>query len=86
MRTSDFASARRFAGLESVDLPEVPIEKWLLPKEVAGHFGLSPFSAYRWINEGIVPESFIRRCGSWRLRVHPAVIPMLEKKFAALRS
>lgn len=67
-------------------LSEVPIEKWLAPKEVAGHFGLSQFSAYRWINEGIVPEQFFRRCGQWRLRVHPAVIPFLEKKFAALRS
>jgi len=86
MSTIDVAPARRFSTLESVELPAVPIEKWLSPKEVAGHFGLSPFSAYRWINEGIVPEHYFRRCGLWRLRVHPAVIPMLEKKFAAAHS
>ena len=68
------------------DLAEVPIEKWLSPKEVAGHFGLTAFSAYRWINEGIVEDHFVRRCGQRRLRIHPAAIPMLEKKFAAFRS
>ena len=59
-----------------------PIEEYLSPKEVAGHFGLSPFSAYRWIGEGIVPENYVRRCGKSRLRLHPSVIPLLEEKFA----
>jgi len=63
------------------DLPELAIEQWLSPKEVAGHFGLSPFSAYRWIGEGLIPEKYVRCCGMWRLRLHPAVIPILQKKF-----
>jgi hypothetical protein len=68
--------------VEHPALPEVLIEKWLSPKEVAGHFGLSQFSAYRWISEGLVPENYVRHCGKWRLRVHPSVIPLLEEKFA----
>ena len=58
------------------------IEQWLSPKEVAGHFGLSPFSAYRWIDEGLIPQNMIRYCGMWRIRIHPGVIAILQKKFA----
>lgn len=65
------------------DLPHVPIERWLSAKEVAGHFGLSPFSAYRWVNEGLIPDSHVRYCGMCRIRLHPDVIGLLRKKFAA---
>lgn len=65
---------------------DCPIDKYLSPKEVAGHFDLSPFSAYRWIGEGIVPENYVRRCGKSRLRLHPSIIPLLEEKFAGARS
>lgn len=63
------------------DLPNLPIERWLAPKELAGHFGLKEDSAERWIREGIVPRQFVRYCGRWRIRVHPAVIPILERDF-----
>jgi predicted site-specific integrase-resolvase len=65
-----------------IELPNLPIEKWLSPKEVAGHFGLSAFSTYRWINEGLIPQEFVRNCGMWRYRLHPKVIEHLQEKFA----
>jgi len=68
--------------LAQPDFATLAIEKWLTPKEVAGHFGLTPFSAYRWVSEGLIPEQFIRFCGMWRIRLHPDVIPILQRKFA----
>ncbi len=68
---------------EASAAPPPPIEKWLAPKEVSGYFGLSCFSAYRWVSEGIIPEHMVRYCGNWRIRLHPDVIPFLEKRFAA---
>lgn len=67
---------------QQIEFSSLPIEKWLSPKEVAGHFGLQSWSCYRWINEGIVPEEYIRYCGMWRVRLHPAVTDYLAQKFA----
>ena len=64
-------------------LPEVPIEKWLSPKEVAGHFGLSPFSAYRWRSNGFIPPAYVKKFGGWFYKFHPAVVSLLEKSFTA---
>ncbi len=71
---------------QQIELPNLPIEKWLSPKEVAGHFGLSAFSAYRWVNEGMIPDHFVRYCGTWRMRLHPDVVSYLQKKFHELRT
>jgi predicted site-specific integrase-resolvase len=57
------------------------LEQWLAPKEVAGRFGLHSSSAYRWIDDGTIPENFIRRCGRCRIRIHPDIVPLLEKTF-----
>jgi len=65
------------------ELPDIPIEDWLAPKEIAGHFGLSAWSAYRWVNEGVIPQNHVKYSGNWRIRIHPAAVPMLEKAFAA---
>jgi hypothetical protein len=64
-------------------LPSVPPEQWLSPKELAGKFGLKEDSAERWIRDGTVPRRYVKRGGDRRLRVHPAVLPILEKAFAA---
>lgn len=65
------------------DLPLLPIERWLAPKELAGIWGLKEDSAERWVSEGIIPQKFVRYCGRWRIRIHPAVVPILERDFAA---
>ena len=75
-------SALRAPHSEQPDL-DLAIERWLSPKEVAGHFGLSAFSAYRWVNEGLIPSTHVHYCGMWRIRLHPGVIPILAKKFQA---
>jgi hypothetical protein len=63
------------------DLPDLAIERWLAPKELAGHFGLKEDSAYTWLADGTIPRRYIRYCGRWRMRIHPAAIPELEKIF-----
>jgi hypothetical protein len=65
------------------DLPLLPIDRWLAPKELAAHFGLQEASAYLWLADGTVPRRYIRYCGRWRMRIHPAAIPELEKIFEA---
>ncbi len=65
------------------ELPDLPIGKWLAPKEVAGHFGLNEDSAYNWINDGTISRRYIRYCGRMRMRIHPAVLAELEKEFEA---
>jgi hypothetical protein len=68
-------------------LPELPIEQWLTTAQLAAHFGgLDAQSAYRWLGQGIIPESYIKKCGKRRRKFHPAVIPVLEKIFAASHS
>ena len=62
-------------------LPEVPVERWLSPKELAGHFGLKEDSAEAWIHDVTVPRRYVKFCGRWRMRIHPAVLPELEKIF-----
>lgn len=64
-------------------LPQLPIEQWLTPKELAAHFGLKEDSAYRWIDEGTVEDRFIKHCGTRRLFIHPAALAQLEKLFTA---
>jgi predicted site-specific integrase-resolvase len=59
----------------------VPLNQWLSAKQVAGYFGLQQWSAYRWREEGTVPEPFVKRSGRWRILFHPDVIPLLEKVF-----
>jgi predicted site-specific integrase-resolvase len=59
----------------------LPLEKWLSPKELAAHFGLSEDSAYRWLDEGTIARRFVRHCGRWRIRIHPAAIAELQKIF-----
>ena len=62
---------------------EPPIDCWLSPKQVAGYFGLTRSSTYRWINEGLVPAKFVRFCGRRQKRLHPAAVPLLEREFAS---
>lgn len=69
------------ANAQQIELPNVQIEKWLSPKEVAGHFGLKEDSAERWIADGTVPRHLVKFCGRWRMRVHPSALPILEKIF-----
>lgn len=64
-------------------LPQLPIERWITPKQLAEHFGLKVDSAYRWIDEETVDSRFVKRCGTRRLLIHPAALPELEKIFAA---
>jgi hypothetical protein len=71
---------------QQIELPNLPIEEWLSPKEVAAHFDLTAWTAYRWVNEGIIPDKFVRYCGLWRVRLHPDVLPYLQKKFHELRT
>ena len=72
--------------VEDPALPEFPIEKWLSPKEVAGHFGLSPFSAYRWRSNGFIPPAYVKKFGGWFYKFHPAVVSVLEKNFEEAHS
>jgi hypothetical protein len=67
-------------------LPDVPIEQWLSPKQLAAQFGLSPFSAYRWRSNGNIPPAYIKKFGNWRYKFHPAAVFLLGKKFAASHS
>jgi hypothetical protein len=64
-------------------LPDVPIEQWLSAKELAARFGLSPFSAYRWRSDGMIPPAFVKKSGDWFYKFHPAVIPVIEDVFSA---
>lgn len=79
--SGDVPTQRRKGAEAQPDLPHLPIEKWLSPKEVAGHFGLQEDSAYRWHNEGLIRRELVRYCGRWRIRVHPAAIRELEILF-----
>jgi hypothetical protein len=69
--------------LPQMTLPEVPIEKWLSPKELAGCFGLKEDSAEAWIHNGIVPRRYVKFCGRRRMRIHPAIVEKLEEDFEA---
>jgi hypothetical protein len=62
-------------------LPNVLLEEWLAPKELAAHFGLAEDSAYRWISEGTLPRRFVRFCGRRRMLIHPSAIQELERQF-----
>jgi hypothetical protein len=64
-------------------LPEVPVEQWLSPKQLAAHFGLKEDSAYLWRSNGTIPPAYIKKFGNWRYKFHPAVVSLLEKDFAA---
>jgi hypothetical protein len=66
-----------------LELPALPYEKWLTAKELAGRFALQEDSAYRWHDDGTIPERFVKYCGTRRLLFHPHVIPYLETHFAA---
>jgi hypothetical protein len=67
------------------ELPQLAIDLWKTPKEVAGHFGLKEDSAYRWMDDGTIEQKYIKYCGRWRMRLHPEVIPILEKIFISRR-
>lgn len=64
------------------ELPHLPVEKWLTPKELAGIWGLKEDSAERWVANRTVPQKFVKYCGR-RIRIHPAAVPHLEEVFAA---
>jgi len=66
------------ANRTSVVAP-IPLEKWLSPKELAGHWGLKADSAENWIADGTVPRQMVRHCGRKRLLVHPDAIPLLQQ-------
>jgi len=66
---------------EQLELRQVSVDRWLTPKEVAWQFGLQEDSAYRWIDDGTIPEQFVVCCGRWRKRIHPDVIPLLKQTF-----
>lgn len=76
-------SSLKMLSEKQIELPHIEIEKWLSPKELAGIWGLKEDSAERWIADGTVPEKFVEHCGRWRLRVHPAAVPILREIFAA---
>jgi hypothetical protein len=64
-------------------LPKVPIEQWLSPRQIAAHFGLSAFSAYRWRSNGTIPPAYFKKFGGWRYKFHPGMVSLLEEVFAA---
>jgi predicted DNA-binding transcriptional regulator AlpA len=55
--------------------------QWLTAKALAAKFGLKCFSAYRWIKDGTIPASQVRRLSSYFIRISPAALAELEKKF-----
>ena len=55
--------------------------QWLTAKALAAKFGLKCFSAYRWIRDGTIPAGQVRRLSSYFIRIHPAALAELEKKF-----
>jgi hypothetical protein len=63
------------------DLPNLPFEQWLSPKELAGRFFLNEESAYRWRTEGLIPEHFVRFRGTRLLMFHPKAIEHLQEIF-----
>lgn len=64
-------------------LPELPIEQWLSPQQLAAHFGLSDGRANGWLRKGYIPPAYIKQIGKNRFKFHPSVIPVLEEVFAA---
>jgi len=83
--TVSASTSKAKPGNAQTELPlrSVSLEKWLGAKEVAAHFGLEQWSAYRWREDGTIPEQFVKRSGAWRLRFHPDIVPLLEKVFYA---
>jgi Helix-turn-helix domain len=67
--------------VEHSALSEVAFEKWLTAKQVAAHFGLGESSAYHWVNEGRIPERFIRYRGMRQYLFHPDLLLHLKKLF-----
>ena len=67
----------------SLDQPETPVDtgQWLAAKELAAKYGLQCFSAYRWIKDGTISAGHVRRLSSYFIRIHPAALAELEKKF-----
>ena len=62
--------------------------EWLTPKELAGIFGRTEDSVYRWRRE-LIPDvhpklghRLIRYCGIRRILLHPDVVGLLEEKFS----
>jgi hypothetical protein len=69
------------ASPDQLDLPNLPFEQWLTPKELAGRFFLNEESAYRWRTEGLIPERYVRFRGTRLLMFHPKAIEHLEAIF-----
>ena len=55
--------------------------QWLTAKVLAAKFGLKCSRAYRWIRDGTIPAGQVRRLSSYFIRIHPAALAELEKKF-----
>lgn len=67
------------------ELAPLPYDRWLTAKQLAAEFSLNEESAYRWRDSGIVPERFVKYCGSRRLLFHPETVRWLEVYFSRLR-
>jgi len=71
---------------QHLELRDVSFDRWLTPKELAGHFGRMEDSAYRWKEKyipGQIPARYLRYSGPARMLFHPDIISMLEKIFEA---
>src|ERR1035441_7899220 len=55
--------------------------QWLTAKLLAAKFGLKCDSVYRWVSDGTIPAGQVRRLSSYFIRIHPAALAELEKKF-----
>lgn len=57
------------------------VDEWLTAKQLADHFGRDQNSAYRWRQEGHIPDKFVRFAGFREMFFHPDVVRHLETLF-----
>jgi transposase len=67
----------------SLDQPKKPADtgQWITAKVLAAKFGLKCDSVYSWVSDGTIPAGQVRRSSSYFIRIHPAALAELEKKF-----
>lgn len=65
-------------------MPGKPVP-WLTVAQVASHFGLSPSTIYRCIDDGTLPPELVQKPGKRNLRINAAALGHLETTWRSRR-
>jgi hypothetical protein len=75
--------------MNQIELPALPYEKLLSPKQVAAEFGVDEDTMLRWWHEGLptgreIPRAYMRRRGFWGYLFYPQVVEFIRAEQATL--